>query len=153
MANRKLNTFPSLRGGHRRSNLLKRKIKYIKVILFVLLLSPKLYGQDTRIITMVSDKVQNEKAAKVKYSSAKKNKNPVQLLFSGLFLSYKHFISSQDGNRCNFYPTCSEYGMMSVKKHFFVIGLFDTFDRLTRCNGNHDAYEYDEEKDYYIDLP
>ncbi|MDZ4757730.1 MAG: membrane protein insertion efficiency factor YidD [Bacteroidota bacterium] len=127
-----------------------RKLVFIFLMFF---LSAKLYGQDTRKMAMVNDKLQKEKLAKVKYASAKKNKNPVQLVFSGLFLSYKYLISTQDGNKCNFYPTCSEYGMMSVKKHFFVLGLLDTFDRLTRCNGNHDAYEYDEENDCYIDLP
>ncbi len=125
----------------------------LNIILIVLLFSAKLHGQDTRVMNMVSEKVKKEQPAKVKYTSAKKNKNPVQLLFSGLFLSYKYLISSQDGNHCNFYPTCSEYGIMSVKKHFFVIGIFDTFDRLTRCNGNHDDYDYDEEKDCCIDLP
>ena len=125
----------------------------LNIILIVLLFSAKLYGQDARTMSMVNEKVKTEKPAKVKYASAKRNKNPVQLFFSGLFLSYKYLISSQDGNKCGFYPTCSEYGIMSVKKHFFVIGLLDTFDRLARCNGNHDAYEYDEEKDYYIDLP
>jgi len=127
-----------------------RKLVFIFLMFFF---SAKLYGQDTRKMAMVNDKLQKEKLAKVKYASAKKNKNPVQLVFSGLFLSYKYLISTQDGNKCNFYPTCSEYGMMSVKKHFFVLGLLDTFDRLTRCNGNHDAYEYDEENDCYIDLP
>ena len=125
----------------------------LNIILIVLLFSAKLYGQDARTMNMVSEKVKKEKPVKVKYTSAKKNKNPVQLFFSGLFLSYKYLISSQDGNKCSFYPTCSEYGIMSVKKHFFVIGILDTFDRLSRCNGNHDAYDFDEETETYIDLP
>lgn len=125
----------------------------LSIIIFLFVFRLAALGQDTRTICLVNEKIQSEKPTQVKYKSAKKNKNPVQLFFAGLFLSYKYLVSSQDGNKCNFYPTCSEYGMMSVKKHFFIIGIFDTFDRLARCNGNHDAYEYDEERDTYIDLP
>lgn len=110
-------------------------------------------AQDKRVMGMVNDKLKKEQPKKVKYMAVKKTKNPIKLTFTGFFLGYKYLISSQDGNRCTMYPTCSEYGLMSVKKHFFLVGMLDTFDRLTRCNGNHDAYEYNEETDTYIDFP
>jgi len=53
-----------------------------------------------------------------------------------LFFFYKKYISSQDGNHCPFYPSCSLYFVHSIKKHGVLIGVFETFDRLTRCNPN-----------------
>ncbi len=61
----------------------------------------------------------------------------------GLFSFYKKFISSQDSGDCNFYPSCSVYGTQSFQKLGFLKGLFNTFDRLTRCNGLN-------RKDYHI---
>ena len=66
---------------------------------------------------------------------AKDNTNEVQMLFSGLFLLYKFCFSSQDGASCGFTPSCSEYGILAVKKQGLILGVTSTFDRLSRCNG------------------
>jgi putative membrane protein insertion efficiency factor len=66
---------------------------------------------------------------------ARNNRNELHLLLSMSFLGYKTFISSQDGNKCNFAPSCSEYAVLAIKKHGVIIGGLATFDRLTRCNG------------------
>jgi len=68
------------------------------------------------------------------YLAAKHNTNELQFVFSGLYLFYKHFISSQDHVSCVFYPSCSTYGMESIKKKGVIIGTFSAFDRLTRCH-------------------
>jgi putative membrane protein insertion efficiency factor len=73
--------------------------------------------------------------AKPNYVVAKGNTNELQYLFSGMFLFYKTFISSQDGQSCSFRPSCSEYGIRSIKKHGVFLGVMATFDRLARCNG------------------
>ena len=87
------------------------------------------------------------------YLSAKNNSNEVQYFFSGLFLFYKTFISSQDGQSCSFTPSCSEYGIMAVKKHGVLAGMVITFDRLARCNGlSPEKYIVDEKKHLLIDL-
>lgn len=72
---------------------------------------------------------------KKEYSEAKNNKNEVQVVFSGLFLMYKTFFSSQDLTVCTFTPSCSEFGILAVKKFGVVRGGVMTMDRLTRCNG------------------
>ena len=72
---------------------------------------------------------------KKEYVEAKNNKNEVQVLFSGLFLMYKTFFSSQDLTVCTFTPSCSEYGILAVKKYGVIKGGVMTMDRLTRCNG------------------
>jgi putative membrane protein insertion efficiency factor len=64
----------------------------------------------------------------------KDNSNELDLLTSGLFLFYKSFFSSQDGNHCVFHPSCSEYAIQSIKKKGFLIGVADAMDRLSRCN-------------------
>ncbi len=68
------------------------------------------------------------------YEFAKKVNNEVELVFSGLFLFYKSFLSSQDAISCVFYPSCSVYGYQTVKKNGIIIGMLDTFDRLSRCH-------------------
>jgi uncharacterized protein len=69
-----------------------------------------------------------------RYALSQENPNEAQALLSGLFLVYKSYISSQDGQRCGFHPTCSEYGLEAVKKMGILRGMVSTFDRLTRCN-------------------
>jgi putative component of membrane protein insertase Oxa1/YidC/SpoIIIJ protein YidD len=72
---------------------------------------------------------------KLEYAQAKNNKNEIQVAFSGLFLMYKTFFSSQDLTVCTFTPSCSEYGILAVKQFGMVKGGVMTMDRLTRCNG------------------
>ena len=77
--------------------------------------------------------------------------NRTSLLYP-LFWVYKKFISSQDSQSCGFAPTCSVYALQAIKKRGIVIGLFDGFDRLTRCNGTgHEHYTYIQETNQLID--
>ena len=57
-----------------------------------------------------------------------------QAAIKGLFHFYKHYISSQDGQKCAFSPSCSEYAYISVKKKGLIVGVIDFFDRFVRCN-------------------
>lgn len=78
------------------------------------------------------------------YTEAQQNKSEVEAAFSGLFLFYKTFISSQDQAVCTFTPSCSEYGILAIKKHGMIKGGVMTMDRLTRCNGlSPTNYAYD----------
>jgi len=70
------------------------------------------------------------------------------------YLFYKKYISSQDVSTCRFSPTCSSYGMLAVQKKGLILGIIDTFDRLTRCNYNsYTQYIYDSNTGLYIDKP
>lgn len=66
---------------------------------------------------------------------AKDNNTTLEIVLSSLFLTYKFFISSQDSQSCSFSPSCSVYSVETIKKQGFIIGILDTFDRLSRCNG------------------
>lgn len=91
---------------------------------------------------------------KIEYWQTKNNKNEVQVAFSGLFLFYKSFISSQDLTVCTFSPSCSEYGILAVKGHGVIKGGLMTMDRLTRCNGlSPEKYEVDKSKMLLKDDP
>lgn len=64
----------------------------------------------------------------------KDNPNELELIASGLFLFYKSFFSSQDGNHCVFHPSCSAYTIESINKKGLLIGIALGMDRLQRCN-------------------
>lgn len=87
-----------------------------------------------------------------KYQESKQNPNELQAILSGLFLTYKALISSQDQNRCTFSPSCSEYGLGAVKKLGIIRGGISTLDRMTRCNGlNARNYPLDAKAMKFID--
>ena len=60
--------------------------------------------------------------------------NEFKLIFSAIYHFYKSFVSSQDANNCAFHPSCSTYTFETIRENG-VLGIFDAFDRLTRCNG------------------
>ncbi|GEO23166.1 membrane protein insertion efficiency factor YidD [Cyclobacterium qasimii] len=94
----------------------------------------------------------SEKKEEVHYQAAEENKNEIESVFSGLFMVYKNFISSQDGSNCVFYPSCSEYGLLAVKKYGVLMGTANTMDRLTRCNGlSPEKYSWTEDRTLMID--
>jgi uncharacterized protein len=91
---------------------------------------------------------------KLVHKEAKGNKNIAQLGFSGLFLFYKTFVSSQDQAVCTFTPSCSEFGILAVKRFGMIKGGVMTMDRLTRCNGlSPQNYEVNKKSLLLIDEP
>ena len=64
----------------------------------------------------------------------KNTSNEIELLTTGFFIFYKNFFSSQDGNHCVFYPSCSIYAIQAIKKQGVILGLMNGIDRLSRCN-------------------
>ena len=131
-----------------------------KCIIILLLLISVFYfeakSQTTEDINTVRKVLQPHKhklKVKDKYQYASENNtNELSFIFSNLFLGYKAFFSSQDMSSCTFIPSCSEYGMLAVKKQGVFIGVINTFDRLTRCNGiSPELYERDPKTHLYID--
>ena len=47
---------------------------------------------------------------------------------------YRLFISPFLGRNCIYSPSCSEYGIIALKKHGVFKGTFLTAKRILRCN-------------------
>jgi putative component of membrane protein insertase Oxa1/YidC/SpoIIIJ protein YidD len=45
-------------------------------------------------------------------------------------------VSPVDGDRCQMYPSCSEYAKQAIDKHGLFIGWIMACDRLVRCGGD-----------------
>ncbi len=67
------------------------------------------------------------------------------ILFISVIKFYQIFISPALGNRCRFYPSCSEYLIESLKYKGVIKGLIAGVMRILRCNpfnsGGYDPVE------------
>jgi hypothetical protein len=52
----------------------------------------------------------------------------------GLIWLYQWTIGPMIGNRCRFYPSCSNYSKEALQKHGVFKGLWLTVCRLCRCH-------------------
>jgi putative component of membrane protein insertase Oxa1/YidC/SpoIIIJ protein YidD len=113
-----------------------KPISAIFVLFFAFLFLHDARAQTRQDAQDFSTLIYKENPATKDYTALAQNNHSVEeYVFSQVFLFYKNFISSQDGNICTFYPSCSEYGLQSIKKKGIVVGLISGFDRLSRCNG------------------
>jgi putative membrane protein insertion efficiency factor len=55
----------------------------------------------------------------------------------GLIWLYQWTIGPMIGNRCRFYPSCSNYSKEALQKHGVFKGLWLTVRRLCRCHPWH----------------
>jgi hypothetical protein len=104
------------------------------IILFFLVSSFHLFGQSNGELVLLQSKTAPHHHHS-HWSIAKNNGSTMEIVLSSAFLIYKFLISSQDSQSCSFTPSCSVYAVETIKKQGFFIGILDTFDRLTRCNG------------------
>ena len=58
-------------------------------------------------------------------------------LIKGLIRGYQLAISPFLGQRCRFYPSCSEYTMEAVDRHGVARGLWLGVKRVSRCHPWH----------------
>jgi putative membrane protein insertion efficiency factor len=71
-----------------------------------------------------------------------------------LLRGYQVFLSSQDGPRCQFTPSCSEYARMVIRRHGLLAGLLMASDRYQRCNGlQRERYPLDPRTGKRLDPP
>ena len=56
------------------------------------------------------------------------------LPFILLIKIYRFFISPLLGKNCIYTPSCSEYGIIALRKHGIFKGSFLTAKRILRCN-------------------
>ncbi|WP_344794882.1 membrane protein insertion efficiency factor YidD [Litoribacillus peritrichatus] len=61
-------------------------------------------------------------------------RNWISKLFIGLITVYQWCISPLLGNNCRFYPSCSEYTIIALKKHGVLKGSWLAVKRISRCH-------------------
>lgn len=66
----------------------------------------------------------------------------------GFISFYQKYISPLDGPTCHYYPTCSVYTGMSIRKNGLLKGLLMGTDRLIRCHPGQSEYPIDPPVDY-----
>lgn len=54
--------------------------------------------------------------------------------FIYLIKFYRFFISPILGSNCRHSPTCSEYGLIALKKYGVFKGIYLTTKRIIKCN-------------------
>jgi uncharacterized protein len=106
----------------------------MRIFIILCFLASSIYvsGQTSKELTLLS---QNNHQHQTSWNVAKNNNSTMEIVLSSVFLAYKFFISSQDSQSCSFSPSCSVYAVETIKKQGFFLGILDTFDRLSRCNG------------------
>ncbi|MEO0139129.1 MAG: membrane protein insertion efficiency factor YidD [candidate division WOR-3 bacterium] len=67
-------------------------------------------------------------------SSEGKGKSPITESLIFLINAYRKYISPLKPATCRFYPTCSEYAVLSLRKYGLFKGLFKAVWRVLRCN-------------------
>ena len=51
--------------------------------------------------------------------------------------AYQYFLSPWLGNRCRFYPSCSQYAMEAVERYGVLKGTWLATKRIFRCHPYH----------------
>lgn len=121
-----------IQNGNREMNLLKiLKVGLSWVVLLCLFASAQNLGQDFQLIAETLPRDTSLKELKKEPASTA----PHRFLFAIPIRLYQTVVSSQDAPSCNFYPSCSHFGMDAIRKAGFIKGTLLTSDRLQRCNG------------------
>lgn len=58
----------------------------------------------------------------------------MKFIFIKFVRFYQIFCSRYVKTQCKFFPTCSEYCILAIKKYGVVKGSIKTFFRILRCN-------------------
>jgi putative membrane protein insertion efficiency factor len=58
----------------------------------------------------------------------------LKIFFIGLIKFYKNFFSPILPASCKFYPSCSEYAIISIEKYGILKGILLSIFRILRCN-------------------
>ena len=57
---------------------------------------------------------------------------------------YKFTLSPFIGRQCNFYPTCSSYAILAIKKYGILKGIKIAMARIYKCNPFNKEFKHDE---------
>ncbi|MBU4487125.1 MAG: membrane protein insertion efficiency factor YidD [Candidatus Delongbacteria bacterium] len=79
---------------------------------------------------------------KITYSNKRSSNNCVTKLLISIILLYQRFAPKYIRKICGYTPTCSEYGIIALKKYGTVKGIKMTIGRLLRCMPNSGGTDY-----------
>ena len=71
---------------------------------------------------------------KTEESSFRTETNPLKIPFLMLLRFYQAVFSRQEGDNCQFRPSCSHFSALAIKKAGLLEGVLMTGDRLMRCH-------------------
>lgn len=61
----------------------------------------------------------------------------MKFIFIAFIKFYRKVISPIKPPSCRFYPTCSEYGLESIKRFGAIKGVYLTVKRISKCHPFH----------------
>lgn len=107
------------------------------VLVVAILLAQPAFGDEPPGLSFVLE--HNPPVREARYSEPKgvepAGAGDASLLAFALIRLYQVFLSPQTPPACNFYPSCSQYGLLSVQRYGVIVGMLMAADRLLRCNG------------------
>jgi putative component of membrane protein insertase Oxa1/YidC/SpoIIIJ protein YidD len=74
-------------------------------------------------------------SAKQQWVAAEDATNEARLVLALAYAFYRNLQSSQDGDRCGFSLSCSQYAKLAIERYGPVRGIVMAADRLQRCHG------------------
>jgi putative membrane protein insertion efficiency factor len=116
-------------------------------IVFLLLIFTPVHSDDWNNLHLIEDSRGNsDPPVQAEKSRLELSDSTSELEMGGLVLLrlYQVVLSSQDGPRCMFHPSCSEYAKQALTERGWVVGTLLAVDRYLRCNGvDRELYPYD----------
>jgi putative component of membrane protein insertase Oxa1/YidC/SpoIIIJ protein YidD len=109
--------------------------KYLICAFFILYFVSSCYSLDNR-----SSELEFILSNNPIYNVQKTQKHAHIGILTGMIRFYQLFISTQDVPVCNFIPSCSQFGIDSLREFGVIRGILITSDRLQRCNGTSAPY-------------
>ncbi len=123
--------------------------KFFKIgFFFFFLFALDVQAQSTEDFKFFEQSIKGQKTVQaIHVKSIEKDKNEIQRSGYLALHVYKKYITTQDGNYCNFIPSCSSFCAHALHKHGAIKGAIMTFDRLARCHG-FSAHKYEKNLKY-----
>lgn len=90
--------------------------------------------------------------AKTPWKPLKRSRKQRSGIIEVAYYFYSNYLTKVDGARCEHRPTCSRYGIESMRKHGFIFGSWLTIDRLLR-SGRSSTLRALPLKEYHGGLP
>jgi putative membrane protein insertion efficiency factor len=86
------------------------------------------------LLFLIEKPVEPKPSIKPRENKTLEEFNESKLLALLLIRAYQFTLSGQQGDICNFQPSCSRYGYAAINKYGAFWGILMASDRLQRCN-------------------